>query len=364
MKKSAILIAAVALLVSAPAFSASFSGTLNAPASGSTTSSLTWSGTVTGVISNTNLVISPPCNSTVCDIYTLTVGVPATYYGSNPNYAVHINLNWTTMANGTSDLDVYVYDSANNVVCAGTSSNPVHELVDCGQLAAGVYSVQIAPATAVNQSYSGTIILEPEPDTTIDHTSPARYSSGNFTFTKQQLQRTGSVYNSPVSIFYEQNAEPRLSHDAVGNLYTVAINAVPAGTSMWKSMDAGGTWSYLGQPDGAQAAAQSGAQGVGAGGGDEDLITLPNGSIVMTSLWLGSNTTCTSSNGGTTFVCNPNGSTVPVDDRQWLANSGNNIVYITSKQLGTVEAGPETIYVAKSTDGGQTFPFVSLVTTP
>ena len=74
----------------------------------------------------------------------------------------------------------------------------------------------------------------------------------------------------------------------------------------------------------------SGVNGAGLGGGDEDLITLPNGQVDMTSLWLGSNTTCTSSNGGTTWLCNPNGSTVPADDRQWLANYGNNIVYITS----------------------------------
>src|SRR5262249_12841021 len=64
------------------------------------------------------------------------------------------------------------------------------------------------------------------------------------------------------------------------------------------------------------------------------------------------------------WACNPNGSTVPDDDRQWLANTGNNIVYITSKNLGTFVAGPSTLYVAKSTDGGLTFPTVSLVTTP
>jgi hypothetical protein len=134
---------------------------------------------------------------------------------------------------------------------------------------------------------------------------------------------------------------------------------------MWSSLDGGATWNYLGEPDGAAALnVISRTNGVGLGGGDEDLITLPNGQVVMTSLWLGSNTTCTSSNGGTTWLCNPNGSTVPDDDRQWLANYGNSIVYITSKNIGTVVAGPDTIYVAKSIDGGKTFPTVSLVTTP
>ena len=133
----------------------------------------------------------------------------------------------------------------------------------------------------------------------------------------------------------------------------------------WKSMDGGSTWSYIGQPDGAQAAGSGlGFVGVGAGGGDEDIIALPNGNIVMTSLWLGGNTTCTSSNGGAVWACDPQGSTLPADDRQWLASLDSNVVYITSKQLGTLLNGTESIYVAKSTDGGVTFPFVTEVTTP
>lgn len=366
MKKSAVLLVGLALCTSA--FAASFSGTLAAPATAGATTSLTWSGSSTGVISNTNLLITPPCNSTICDIYTLIVNVPATFYSANPNYAIHVKLSWPPAAvSGTADLDIYVADNSGNIVCSGTSSNPVAEDADCGQLPAGTYSVQIAPATAINQSYNGTIALGPEPTSTIQNTSPARYSAGNFTFTKQQLLRPASAYNtSPAgSIFFEQDAEPRVVHDAVGNLYVDAINAVPSGTSFWKSMDAGNTWSYLGQPDGAQAAAAQGAQGVGLGGGDEDMTVLPNGQIVMTSLWLGANTTCTSSDGGTAWACNPDGSTLPADDRQWLANAGNNIVYITSKQLGTlVTSNTESIYVAKSIDGGKTFPFVTEVTTP
>ena len=364
MRKSIFLVI-IALALCTTMFGASFSGTLNPPAAGAT-ASLTWSGTSTGVISNTNLLLTPPCNSTICDIYTLTVNIPSTWYTTNFNYAIHVKLNWTALASGTGDLDVYVSDSSGNVVCAGNSSNPAAEDADCGQLPAGVYSVAIAPATAINQAYNGTITLQQEPTSTIQGTSPARYAAGKFTFTTQQLHRPAAVYNtSPIGpLFFEQDAEPRVAHDAVGNLYVDSIEAVPAGTGFWSSLDAGNTWTYLGQPDGAQAAAAQGAQGAGLGGGDEDLIVLPNGQLVMTSLWLGSNTTCVSSNGGVAWLCNPNGSTEPADDRQWLANSGNNVVYITSKQLGTLTNGTESIYVAKSIDGGKTFPFVSQVTTP
>ena len=232
---------------------------------------------------------------------------------------------------------------------------------------AGTYQVQIVPVTAVQQPYTGQIILEPEPATTIQNTGMARYRKGNFTFSSPvQLTRPNNLTSTGgTGTFFDSDGEPRVVHDAVGNLYAAATQGVPAGSDMWASKDGGSTWTYLGEPDGAAAANMlTGVNGAGLGGGDEDLIALPNGQVVMTSLWLGSNTTCVSPNGGTTWACNPNGSTVPDDDRQWLANYGNNIVYITSKNLGTVQAGPDTVYVAKSTDGGVTFPYVSLVTTP
>lgn len=350
-----------------PTFAASFSGTLNAPAAGAT-SSLTWTGNVTGVIGDTGGtgLFNPPCTSTLCDIYTLTVNVPATFYVTNPNYAVHVNVTDTPSVPVT-DLDLYVYDANNNLVCDGTSSSPTVEDVDCGQLAAGTYQVQVVPAVAVQQAYNGQIILEPEPASTIQHTGLVRYRKGNFTFsTPVELTRPNNIASTgSTGLFIDSDGEPRVVHDAVGNLYAAATQGVPFGSDMWSSLDGGVTWNYLGEPDGAQAAnVISGTNGVGLGGGDEDLIALPNGQVDMTSLWLGSNTTCVSTNQGTTWLCNPNGSTVPDDDRQWLAHFGNNIVYITSKNLGTFVAGPSTLYVAKSTDGGITFPTVSLVTTP
>jgi hypothetical protein len=224
--------------------------------------------------------------------------------------------------------------------------------------------VQVIPTIALNTAYTGSISLAAEPTMS---TGRARYKLGNATFSSQVMTRPPGIVNtSPIGpIFLEQDAEPRIVHDPVGNLYLTAIQGIPAGSDTWKSMDGGNTWSYIGEPDGAQAAASGlGLVGVGAGGGDEDIIALPNGNVVMTSLWLGSNTTCVTSNGGAAWVCNPNGSTLPADDRQWLANFGSNIVYITSKQIGADLNGTDSIYVAKSIDGGVTFPLVSLVTTP
>lgn len=366
MKQTARFIT-VLLALCASAFGSSFSGTLSAPAVAGTSTSVTWSGNVTGVLGETASLglINPPCDSTICDIYTLTVNVPATFYSANPNYAVHVNVSFSSSI--AADIDLYIYDSSGNLVCNGTSGNPTTEQVDCGPLVAGTYQVQVVPSTAVQQAYNGQILLEPEPASTIQNTGLARYRKGNFTFgAPVELVRPNNVEaTGSTGFFFDSDGEPRVVHDGVGNLYAAATQGVPAGSDMWTSKDGGATWTYLGEPDGAAAAnVLTGVNGAGMGGGDEDLITLPNGQVVMTSLWLGSNTTCVSSDQGTLWACNPNGSTLPGDDRQWLANSGNNIVYITSKQLGTVLVGPESIYVAKSTDGGVTFPTVSFVTTP
>jgi len=365
---SLVLVVIAFLALWPAAFAANYSGTLNAPAVTGATTSLSWTGTVTGVIGDTNALglINPVCDSTICDIYTLSVNVPATFYATNPNYAVHINVS-DIPNQPENDIDLYIYDAGGNLVCSGLSSDPTAEDVDCGQLPTGTYQVQVVPAVCVNQPYNGQIILEPEPATTIQHTGLVRYRKGNFTFSGPvELTRPPNLTGTGgTGLFFDSDGEPRVVHDPLGNLYVAATQGVPAGSDMWSSLDGGATWNYLGEPDGAAAANKlAGVNGAGLGGGDEDLIMLPTGRVVMTSLWLGSNTTCVSDDQGTLWACNPNGSTVPDDDRQWLANYGSNIVYITSKNLGTVQFGPATLYVAKSTDGGVTFPTVSLVTTP
>ncbi|HZD96404.1 MAG TPA: sialidase family protein, partial [Candidatus Sulfotelmatobacter sp.] len=146
--------------------------------------------------------------------------------------------------------------------------------------------------------------------------------------------------------------------------YVAAIQGVPGGIDVWKSADSGRSFTYLGQPDGLQIGAVLGVDGVGLGGGDEDIAVSPSGVVYASSLWLGSATQSTSFNRGNTWISNPFSSDLPLVDRQWIAPHGNKELYLTTKQLGADLNGTVTLYVAKSFDNGLTWPQAMPVTTP
>ena len=131
-------------------------GALNSPASAGQSSSVTWSGgPYTGATADPSV-----CTTVTCDSYTLNVNVPATFYSSNPNYTIQVGINW---ASSTNDFDLYVHDSAGNVVCSSGQGNTNFELADCGQLPAGAYTVQVVAFTTVSASYNGNATLGHRP---------------------------------------------------------------------------------------------------------------------------------------------------------------------------------------------------------
>src|SRR4029077_9298901 len=122
------------------------------------------------------------------------------------------------------------------------------------------------------------------------------YTTGNFTFAAP-LELTG---HPPSPAFFQQDGEPEISADLFGTIYVTAIQGVPGGTDLWKSTNKGATFTYLGQPDGAQDHCNPPiVQCVAAGGGDDQIDVSPGGYLYISSLWLGNVTMSASYDGGT-----------------------------------------------------------------
>src|SRR5882757_952683 len=137
-----VLVIALSSIASTPT-----SGTLNAPASGQTSSVAWGGGPYTAVTAD-----PAACASVTCDSFTLNVNVPATFYAANPSYSVQVGLNWSS---NTNDFDVYVKDGSGNVVCSSGQSMTSSEAADCGQLPSGAYTVQVVAFATANATYSG-----------------------------------------------------------------------------------------------------------------------------------------------------------------------------------------------------------------
>lgn len=370
MKAITLFLSGFALLVLAlPVAAATLpaSGTLSAAGQ-----SINWTG---GPLTGSNAALSTALSDPIpgicgplmqCETFTLTVNVPSTFYATCPSCGVQIGINWGLPAD---DLDLYVFDANGNIMYFSAQLATTSEFVDAGSLPNGTYQVVVSTGTAAaNTTYTATASLVQEPSVP---SGRARYTRGKFSFnTPQQLMRPSDPINTasstdPLLLFVvDQDAEPRVAHDGVGNLYAAAIQGVPGGNDMWKSMDGGTSWTYLGQPDGAQALSTYGLTGVGVGGGDDDLAIGSNGAVYMDSLWIGNVTQTSSQDGGNTWFNNPAAANLPVDDRQWIASYGANVLYETFRQLGDAVTNNTSLWVGKSTDGGKTFPQMTNITNP
>ena len=329
------------------------------PASGTltgTTSVVNWSGgPYTAVATDTS-----SCTTLNCDTFLLTINTPANFFTANPNDEVQIRITWQGT---TNEFDLYLFDPSGNLLASSVQAFETYEEIDAGPLPPGTYKLVIVASQTVNVSYSGTAMIAADP--TVANGS-ARYQPGKMVFgTPFELARPSDPANSTTTVVLDQDVEPRVVHDSLGNLYAAAIQGVPGGVDVWKSYDGGKTFTYLGQPDGTQVVATTGTTtGNGVGGGDEDLAVGTSGNVYMNSLWLGSTTQASSFNGGATWVVNPLSSDIPGNDRQWIAAYGDNTLYLTYKQLGTLLSGTESIVVVKSIDGGVNFTQIAQVTTP
>ena len=340
------------LVAGFPAFSAT-------PAGGtfsSTATPVSWTGgPYTAVATDTS-----SCTTLNCDTFYLSINTPTGFYTTNPNDEIQIRITWQGT---TNEFDLYLFDPSGNLLASSALAWETYEEIDAGPLPNGAYKLVIVASQTVNVSYSAMAQIAADPAVA---NGKARYQPGKMTFgVAFKLARPNDPANSGTTLVADQDVEPRVVHDALGNLYVASIQGVPGGVDVWKSYDTGKTFTYLGQPDGTQVGATTGTTtGTGLGGGDEDLAVGTSGNVYMNSLWLGSTTQASSFNGGNSWAVNPLSSSIPGDDRQWIAAYGNKTLYLTYKQLGADLQGTASIVAVKSTDGGLTFPQIAQVTSP
>lgn len=90
-----------------------------------------------------------------CDDYQLRVDAPAGY---DADHQLKVNVQW---ANSAADFDVYLLDSAGNVVSSAASSADPEQLVVPPN--SGTYTVRVVPFAPLGETYSATATLAPTP---------------------------------------------------------------------------------------------------------------------------------------------------------------------------------------------------------
>ena len=129
------------------------------PSSGTVTdsaASVSWSSGPFAVPNPTNAAGDPTCNAvTVCDDYALHVDTPPGY---GDGHQLAIGIEW---ANSAADFDLYVLDSAGEVV--GTSASSADPELVLLPPDSGDYTVRVVPYLPLGESFTGTAELTTTP---------------------------------------------------------------------------------------------------------------------------------------------------------------------------------------------------------
>jgi hypothetical protein len=255
--------------------------------------------------------------NTFCDHFFLTISLAPDFWTTHTG-TVTITINWPS---GSNDFDLYIYrQSDSQQVGSSTLGNgETQEQVVLTSPMPGTYEARITPFLVTMSSYSGSAILS------ITSGGPVP----NPTFP------TGGIAFGPATIVDPQRTEgePLVHIDQFGNIW----ESGPWGFStaqgfVARSTDHGDSF-HIVSPNGLR------PNPTVAGGGDSDIITDNQGNAYFADLeGLAAVGVAVSNDQGNTWRENSLSSTLPLDDRQWLAvdngqSPATTSIFLTYRQI-------------------------------
>ncbi|MBI1797996.1 MAG: exo-alpha-sialidase [Candidatus Eisenbacteria bacterium] len=273
----------------------------------------------------------PTCDyaNNTCDRVTVTVSnVTQAYLDANPSKRIIFQIGWT---DANADFDLYVTNAADNarLTASASSSNPEIATLPI-ELGTHTYTLRIVPYTVVPlDSYAGSVSLAvpasaPPPPNLF---GLGQYVLGTDVFSCN-FHLTGIDSDSTS---HAEDAEPAVKFDPAGNAFVVSNSG--AGLGIWRANDLCGQGADFITVD------------LRNGGGDGDVeaasVLNANGfyniyasSLHSTDALVNFNSSV-SYDGGRTFLTTPISDATPLNDRQWNAAYGRDILLLSYRSANT-----------------------------
>lgn len=173
-----------------------------------------------------------------------------------------------------------------------------------------------------------------------------------------------AAFHSTVIDTSRQGSEPTFVLGPDGSVFVCSPRQIGSGSDLWVSTDNGTTFHFVGTDPGSSSLPILRSGGGDVGGGDCDVGMDAAGRVYLADLWAGGVSLSSTTDRGATWRGVPVSTAIAPQDRPWVLGGAKDEVFLTAAQLqatGTEQRGINMppvggIWVARSTDGGLTFP--------